>query len=105
MTETETELIEGLLRQSPHAQQKLLDRYGRDIFAQVARLVPGIENAEEVYQDVFVKVFRNIGQYDAERSALRTWISRIAYTKLSAICGGRVRQWSITKTAVARPTV
>ena len=81
MTETETELIEGLLRQSPHAQQKLLDRYGRDIFAQVARLVPGIENAEEVYQDVFVKVFRNIGQYDAERSALRTWISRIAYNE------------------------
>ena len=81
MTETETELIEGLLRQSPHAQQKLLDRYGRDVFAQVARLIPSVENAEEVYQDVFVKVFRNIGQYDAEKSALRTWLSRIAYNE------------------------
>ncbi len=78
---TETDLIEGLRRQKPKAQRLLLDRYGRDVFAQVARLIPVTENAEEVYQDVFVKVFRNIGQYDAEKSALRTWISRIAYNE------------------------
>ena len=30
---------------------------------------------------MFMKVFRNIGQYDAERSSLRTWISRIAYNE------------------------
>ena len=81
MTDNDQDLIRGLLKQSPQAQQKLLDRYGRDVFAQVARLVPGIENAEEVYQDVFVKVFQNIGKYDAERSGLRTWIWRIAYNE------------------------
>lgn len=81
MTETDQNLIRGLLQQSPQAQQELLDRYSRDVFAQVARLIPSVENAEEVYQDVFVKVFRNIGQYDAERSSLRTWLSRIAYNE------------------------
>jgi RNA polymerase sigma-70 factor (ECF subfamily) len=81
MTEIDINLIEGLMQQSPQAQQELLDRYGRLVFAQVARLVPGTENAEEVYQDVFVKVFRNIGQYDSERSALKTWLSRIAYNE------------------------
>lgn len=59
MTETETNLIAGLRQQNPKAQQQMLDHYGRDVFAQVARLIPILENAEEVYQDVFIKVFRN----------------------------------------------
>ena len=79
--ETDINLLEGLRKQSPKAQQQMLDRYGRDVFAQVVRLIPVVENAEEVYQDVFVKVFKNIGQYDAEKSSLRTWISRIAYNE------------------------
>ena len=78
---TETDLIAGLRRQSPKAQQETIDRYGREVFAQVVRLVTVTENAEEVYQDVFMKVFSNIGQHDAERASLRTWISRIAYNE------------------------
>ena len=78
---TETDLIAGLRRQSPKAQQETIDRYGREVFAQVVRLVAVTENAEEVYQDVFMKVFSNIGQHDAERASLRTWISRIAYNE------------------------
>jgi len=81
MTETETNLIEGLRRQSPKAQQQMLDRYGRDVFAQVVRIVSRTENAEEVYQDVFVKVFSHIGQFDGDRSSLRTWVMRIAYNE------------------------
>ena len=81
ITETDINLLQGLREQSPQAQQQALDRYGRDVFAQVVRLVTVVENAEEVYQDVFIKVFRNIGQYDAEKSSLRTWISRIAYNE------------------------
>ena len=73
------DLVSGLLNQSSKAQQKLLDLYGQQVFAQVARMVPGIENAEEVYQDVFIKVFRSIDTYNAEKSSLRTWLSRIAY--------------------------
>ena len=78
---TETDLIEGLRKQSPKAQQETIDRYGREVFALVVRLVAVTENAEEVYQDVFMKVFSNIGQHDTERASLRTWISRIAYNE------------------------
>ena len=79
MTETEHELLEGLRRQNVKAQRQALQRYGGGVFAQVARLVPVLEDAEEVYQDVFVKAFTQIGQYDEARSSLRTWLSRIAY--------------------------
>ena len=81
MTETDIDLIEGLREQSPKAQRQTLQRYGNGVFAQVARLLPSTEDAEEVYQDVFVKVFRNIKMYDADKSSLKTWISRIAYNE------------------------
>ena len=81
MAETDIDLIRGLREQSPKAQRQMLQLYGNDVFAQVARMLPSAEDAEEVYQDVFVKVFRNIGMYDAEKSSLRTWISRIAYNE------------------------
>ena len=80
-TDIDVNLIEGLRRQSPKAQQQMLERYGRAVFAQVARLVPSFEDAEEVYQDVFVKVFKNINMYDVEQSLLKTWISHIAYNE------------------------
>ena len=80
-TDIDVNLIEGLRRQSPKAQQQMLERYGRAVFAQVARLVPSFEDAEEVYQDVFVKVFKNINMYDVEQSSLKTWVSHIAYNE------------------------
>lgn len=81
MTEADINIIEGLLNHSPKAQQQMLDRYGRDVFAQVMRLVSVVENAEEVYQDVFIKVFNHINKYDAEKSSLKTWVLHIAYNE------------------------
>ena len=81
MTEIDINLIQGLREQSSKAQRKALERFGNDVFAQVARMLPATEDAEEVYQDVFVKVFRNIKTYDEEKSSLKTWILRIAYNE------------------------
>lgn len=72
-------LVEGLRKQSPKAQKLVLERYGGYVFSQVVRLVTNTEDAEEVYQDVFVKVFSNAGAYDAGKSSFQTWLYRIAY--------------------------
>ena len=81
MADTIIDLIPGLREQNPKAQRLALERYGNDVFAQVARMLPAVEDAEEVYQDVFVKVFKNIRTYDETKSSLKTWISRIAYNE------------------------
>ena len=80
--ERTTELfIDQLRKRNRAACQRLVGDYGPAVFQMVRRIVQRQEDAEEVYQDVFVKVFKNIGQYDAEKSSLRTWISRIAYNE------------------------
>lgn len=81
VTETEIHIIEGLRRRSPKVQQQALEQYGSYVWAQVVRLVPAVEDAEEVYQDVFIKVFSNINMYDETKSSLKTWLSRIAYNE------------------------
>lgn len=81
MKETETMIIHGLRKQDPKAQQQLLELYGDYVWASVVRLVPDVSDAEEVYQDVFIKVFRNIDMYDEQKAALKTWIARIAYNE------------------------
>lgn len=81
MTATETEIIKGLRKQSPTAQQQLLELYGSSVWTQVVRLIPQVQDAEEVYQDIFIKVFENIMLYNEARASLKTWISRIAYNE------------------------
>ena len=81
VTDIEINLIEGLREHSPKAQQMMVERYGKHVFSQVVRLLPSVEDAEEVYQDVFLKVFLHINQYDEEKSAFKTWVSRIAYNE------------------------
>ena len=81
MYKTTDKLIQSLCRQEALAQRYLLQLYGEMIFGQVARIVTCQEDAEEVYQDVFVKVFRNIESYDRRQASLATWMIRIAYNE------------------------
>lgn len=81
MNDSDVNLIEGLCRQSRKAQEQALETYGSYVWTQVIRLVSSVEDAEEVYQDVFIKAFRNIRKYERGKSSFQTWISRIAYNE------------------------
>lgn len=84
----ENDIVEGLRRNRKDAQRHLLQQYGEKVFAQITRIVLRQEDAEEVYQDVFVKAFRHIDSYDPRRASLATWLFRIAYHEaLNAIRG------------------
>ena len=72
-------LIDDLRQRKPAACQRLLAEYGPAVFRTVQHIVPRREDAEEVYQDVFVKALQGIGTYDPQKASLATWLSRIAY--------------------------
>lgn len=74
-------LIDDLRRRERTAQERLLTLYGQMVFRQVSRIVTRLEDAEEVYQDVFVKALHKIDTYDDSQATLATWLSRIAYNE------------------------
>lgn len=75
------EFINDLRRRKPAAQQRLLADYGPMVFRIVVRMVGQAEDAEEVYQDVFVKALTSISTFDERKASLATWLSRIAYNE------------------------
>ena len=56
----------------------LMDSFQVPIYNYIRRLVISHEDAEDVLQEVFIRVFRHIDQF-REESSLSTWIYRIAY--------------------------
>ena len=58
----------------------LMDNFQVPIYNYIRRLVVSHEDAEDVLQEVFIRVYRNLGQFRGE-SSLSTWIYRIATTK------------------------
>ncbi|HEU0114691.1 MAG TPA: sigma factor, partial [Thermomicrobiales bacterium] len=53
---------------------RLYDRHAALLFAIVWRIVGDREAAEEVLQEVFLRVWRQARLYDAERGAVRHWL-------------------------------
>ena len=59
------------------AQETLYEKYRSLVFHVAWRILQNREDALEVVQETFVKVFENIDRFEG-RASLKTWIARIA---------------------------
>ena len=70
-------LLAGLQAGHEDAYEALIARYEQPIYNLVMRLLNDPADANDVVQEVFLKVFRNVGSFRGQ-SSLKTWIYRIA---------------------------
>ena len=62
----------------------LIERYSEPVFLLIHRIISNREDAEELTQDVFLKIYRTLDTFKGE-SLFSTWLYRIAYnTAISA---------------------
>jgi RNA polymerase sigma factor (sigma-70 family) len=73
---TEDLLIQGCLRNEASAQQELYHRYSPKMLSVCYRYAKSREDAEDMLQEGFIKVFTQIHQFQ-NRGALEGWIRRI----------------------------
>lgn len=75
----EQEFISALLdpKTQNAAFQKLVSQYQRPLYAHIRNIVLDHDDADDVLQNTFVKVFRNLKNFKGE-SRLFSWIYRIA---------------------------
>lgn len=59
---------------------KLIAKYSQKVYWQIRRMVYEHEDADDLTQEVFIKVFENIESFNSS-SKLSTWIYRIAVNK------------------------
>lgn len=68
------ELIERLARGELAALETLYTRYSRPVFSLALRVLGNNNDAEEVTQDVFERVWRHAPTFDATRGRFGTWL-------------------------------
>jgi len=73
----EKTLIDGLVRKDKNAFTYLYDNYSSALFGVINRILQSDEVAEDVLQDAFVKIWKNIDQYNTGKGSLYTWMLNI----------------------------
>lgn len=74
---SDKQLIVDYLGGDEKSLEVLVRRYLGPIFSFIFRVVGDIQEAEDITQEVFVKVWRNLKKFDQEKS-FKTWIFTIA---------------------------
>src|SRR5688500_4589876 len=93
------QLIRRLKTGDEQAVRELADRYSHRIFQMALRHMKNREDAEEVTQDVLMKVYRKIDAFRGD-AALSSWIYRITFnTAMSRLRSGRMARLSEVQSA------
>jgi RNA polymerase sigma-70 factor (ECF subfamily) len=72
------ELMQRVSLDDPGAIEELYDRFGSLVYRMAYQTMPTRADAEDVVQEVFVRLWRTSGRYDPKRAALVTWVMLLA---------------------------
>ena len=75
---SEDELIALLREKSESGFHHLYDHYSGALYGVILRIVQSKEYTEEIIQDVFMKIWNSIHQYDTAKGRFYTWMINIA---------------------------
>ena len=80
-TAEEAEIIRRCLTGDERAHRELMARYERPVFSVAMRMLRQREDAEDITQDTFVRMFRALERYDPSRP-FAAWL----FTITSRLC-------------------
>jgi len=73
---SDEEILAGCIKQQPAAQSALYQKYSAKLMAVCTRYAHTTFEAEDIFQDSFIKIFKNIGGYTGKGS-LEGWVKHI----------------------------
>ncbi|HUZ93688.1 MAG TPA: sigma-70 family RNA polymerase sigma factor [Edaphobacter sp.] len=80
--EAAQEAVARLVRQcmagDSHAWQQLVSSQHRRIYAICYRFTGSSTDAEDLTQDVFLKLYKNLASFDTQKGSFQTWITTLA---------------------------
>ncbi|HWZ50062.1 MAG TPA: sigma-70 family RNA polymerase sigma factor [Granulicella sp.] len=76
--EATLKLVRQCMAGEPQAWQQLVAAQHRRIYAICYRFTNSSFDAEDLTQDVFIKVYRNLPSFDTQKGSFQTWITTLA---------------------------
>jgi RNA polymerase sigma-70 factor (ECF subfamily) len=75
----DVQIVHGLIRRcvsgDAAAWEEIVQRYHRRIYNICYRFAGSSDDAQDLTQEVFIKMYRTLGSYDVERGAFMTWVT------------------------------
>lgn len=78
METTDAELVKACLQGDRSAWEKVVRQHHQRIFNVAYRFTGKFEEAEDLTQEIFIKVYRTLGSYRPDSGVLITWMVRVA---------------------------
>ena len=75
---TQEELLEQIYKKDGRAFTLLYDMYSKSLYGIIFNILEDKEESEDVLQEVFVKIWKNIDSYATSKGRFFTWILNIA---------------------------
>ena len=75
--ELDAQLVEQCLRGESQAWEELVRRHTRRVFNLSYRFTSNRQEAEDLSQDVFMRVYRTLGSYRATSGQFTTWLTSV----------------------------
>ena len=76
-SKSELELLDQALQGNKEALNALMANHSEFIYNISIKMVGSIEDAEDITQDILIKIITNLSSYDVSKAQFRTWIYRI----------------------------
>ncbi len=80
MSADEVALVRRCLRGDAAAVQSLIERFEPEVLGLCLRLLHHRQDAEDVCQEVFLRIFRSLRRWDSKRP-LRPWVMGITVNR------------------------
>lgn len=77
-TYSEEELVHLLQQQSRDAFNYLYRQYSAVLYGVIFKVISDEQISQDVLQEVFIKIWNNVAQYDQKKGRLFTWMINIA---------------------------
>ncbi|PZQ79093.1 MAG: RNA polymerase subunit sigma-70 [Flavobacterium johnsoniae] len=75
---SQEELLQQIYKKDDRAFTLLYDMYSKSLFSVIYNLIRDHEEAEDILQETFVKIWKNIESYDESKGRFYTWILNIS---------------------------
>lgn len=90
MTGNDAELVARCMRGDASAMRELITRFHPDVYGLCMRMLRHAQDAEDVAQEVYLRIFRGLGKWDCTRP-LRPWVMTITVNRCRTYLARRPR--------------
>lgn len=78
---TDKLLVNGCIRHDAHYQQTLYKKYKVEMFMLCLRYTKNRVEAEDLLQEGFIQVFKDLAQFDSAKGSLQGWVRKVVLNK------------------------